>query len=66
MGIEGKKYQTYKVSITWMIGHILCFFFLFCFFSFHYFIFLALKGLTLSWSNNLTSHGMILNKSKPG
>lgn len=25
-GRGGKKYQTYKVSITWTIGHILCFF----------------------------------------
>ena len=34
MGREGKKYQTYKVSITWTIGHILCYFSLMRFSSF--------------------------------
>lgn len=40
--------KIYKVSITWMIGHILCFCFsLLLFFFFHNFIFLALKRLTM-------------------
>jgi len=68
MGREGKKYQTYKVSITWTIGHILCFFFFFFFFllSLFHFIFLALKRLTLIWSYDLTNNGVTLNKSRPG
>lgn len=65
MGREGKKYQTYKVSITWTIGdrpHPL-FFFLFLFSSFTIsFHILSFKRLTLTWSNDLTSHGVTLNK----
>lgn len=41
-----EKYWTYKVSITWMIGHILFFFFLL---SLFHLIFLALKRLTMIW-----------------
>lgn len=53
MGREGKKYQTYKVSITWTIGHILSFFFLFSSFtiSFHILSFKKAHPGLAKWSD---------------
>lgn len=68
MGREGKKYQTYKVSITWTIGHILCFFFFFFFFllSLFHFIFLALKGSPWSGQMIWPATAWPWTKSRPG